>query len=85
MAVSFRNTKTNTLLRIWEGIGGKMTKVAKCPHCNVTLKEDDCIDMEDEISRLVKRLVGHCENCGREFQWIEIFTYDGAGPPMEII
>ena len=62
-----------------------LTKVAKCPYCNVTLEEDDCIDMEDEISRLVKLLVGSCPDCGREFKWVEIFTYDGAGPPMEIM
>lgn len=62
-----------------------MTKVAKCPVCNVTLDEDDCVDIEDESSRLVKQLVGHCVDCGREYQWVEIFTYDGAGPPVEII
>ena len=85
MAVSFRNTKTNTPSRIWEGVGGKMTKVAKCPHCNVTLEEDDCIDIEDEISRLVKQLVGHCVDCGREYQWVEVYAYEGARPPVEIL
>ena len=62
-----------------------MSKVAKCPYCNVTLDEDDCIDIEDEGSRIVKQLIGSCEDCGREFQWVEIFIYEGAGPPMEIL
>ena len=60
-------------------------KYAKCPHCNVSLEEDDCTDIENEVSRLVKRLVGHCEDCGREFQWMEIFNYVEASDPVEIM
>ena len=62
-----------------------MTKVAKCPCCNVTLDEDDCIDIEDEGSRIIKQLVGSCLDCGREYHWVEIFTYEGAEPPVEIM
>lgn len=58
---------------------------AKCPYCNVTLDEDDCTDIEDEGERLVKRMVGHCRDCRREFQWKEIFNYIEASDPVEIM
>lgn len=58
---------------------------AKCPHCNVSLDEDDCIDIEDEGFRLVKRLVGSCPDCGRQFQWREHYNYIEASDPVEIM
>lgn len=60
-------------------------KYAKCPHCNVSLDEDDCTDIEDEGSRLVKRLVGSCPDCGREFQWSEFYDYVEASDPVEMM
>lgn len=58
---------------------------AKCPHCNVSLDEDDCIDIEDEGFRLVKRLVGSCPDCGRQFQWREYYNYIEASDPVKIM
>lgn len=58
---------------------------AKCPHCNVVLDEEDCIDIEDEGERLVRRVVGSCRDCRREFQWREIYIYVEASDPVEIM
>lgn len=49
---------------------------AKCK-CGSTLFMDDVYDIsEDEYnSVIIKRIVGHCEDCGAEYQWEEVYTF----------
>jgi hypothetical protein len=51
----------------------------KCPHCCVVLVEDDCFDMDLISDSVIRReVVGHCPECNREYQWTEIFEYQGS-------
>lgn len=62
MAVSSRNTATNTPLRIWEGIGGKME--IKCPYCGSEEYEvyDTCGGSGENIQELCT-----CFDCDKQF------------------
>ena len=48
----------------------------KCLHCFADLEEDDCIDFEDYGSECVRHVVGHCLDCGKEYQWEEVYKFD---------
>ena len=65
MAVSSRNTKTNTLLRIWEGIGGKME--IKCPYCGST--EYEIFDTTGGAGQAISELCA-CFDCDKTFRVI---------------
>ena len=59
------------------------TKVAKCPHCNNELTEDDTYDtttdrLDDGRFAMVHKVIGHCDECGKEFQWEEIYVFEGV-------
>ena len=65
MAVSLRNTKTNTPLRIWEGIGGKME--IKCPYCGST--EYEIFDTTGGAGQAISELCA-CFDCDKTFRVI---------------
>ena len=46
----------------------------KCPHCNVELDTDDVYDMEYDYEGIILHKVGHCPECGRDYQWDESAT-----------
>lgn len=57
------------------------TKIAKCPHCNNELIVDDTYDtttdrLDDGRFAVVHNIVGHCDECGKEFQWEEIYVFE---------
>ena len=59
------------------------TKTAKCPHCNNELTEDDTYDttfdrLDDGRFAVVHNIVGHCDECDKEFQWKEVYAFEEA-------
>lgn len=48
---------------------------AICPNCGHELIEDESYDIFVDISEFREYVVGHCENCGKEYKWIDIFTF----------
>ena len=54
-----------------------MAMVATCPYCGTDLVEDESLDTMVEPSVVYNALAGHCEDCGRNFQWVEKFEYLG--------
>ena len=36
---------------------------------------DDTFDYSVDISAFSEYVVGHCENCNKEYRWINIFTF----------
>ena len=62
MVASLKNTATNTLSRIWEGIGGKME--IKCPYCGSDEYEvyDTCGGSGENIQELCT-----CFDCDKQF------------------
>ena len=65
MAVSLRNTETNTPLRIWEGIGGKME--IKCPYCGST--EYEIFDTTGGAGQAISELCA-CFDCDKTIRVI---------------
>ena len=65
MAVSLRNIVTNTPLRIWEGIGGKME--IKCPYCGST--EYEIFDTTGGAGQAISELCA-CFDCDKTFRVI---------------
>lgn len=51
---------------------------AKCPYCNVHLAEDETLDLGVDFSEIREYVVGHCENCEREFQWTNRYIYSDS-------
>ena len=65
------------------------TKIAKCPYCNNELTEDDVYDAttdrtDDGRFAVVHNIVGHCDECGKEFQWEEIYAFEEARKVVEV-
>lgn len=48
-----------------------------CPHCDVELVWDDTIDNYFGGDIMIAKSIGHCPKCKREFQWEDIYIYDG--------
>lgn len=48
---------------------------AVCPICGYKLIEDDSYDISIDISECCVYIVGHCENCGKEYKWKNIFSF----------
>ena len=48
---------------------------AICPICGSELIEDESYDMSVDLSECREYVVGHCENCGKEYQWKNIFAF----------
>ena len=45
--------------------------------CGGEIIEDDCYDTSHNYSTIVHYMVGHCEECGQEYQWKEYYEYEG--------
>ena len=48
---------------------------AICPNCGHELIGDDTYDYSVDISAFSEYVVGHCENCNKEYRWVNIFTF----------
>lgn len=46
---------------------------AICPNCGHELIEDGSSDFFIDISEYQEYIVGHCENCEKKYQWINIY------------
>ena len=46
---------------------------AICPNCGHELIEDESCDIFVYISECQEYIVGHCENCGKKYQWVNIY------------
>ena len=40
-----------------------------CPHCKTQLEVDDTFDLDYDDESLTLYQIGHCPNCGRNYQW----------------
>lgn len=45
-----------------------------CPNCGHELIEDESYDIFIDISECQEYVVGYCENCRKEYRWINIFS-----------
>lgn len=59
--------------------GENMTNKLKCPKCGRTnLFQDDCYETIHEEGNTYKKLIcGHCEDCGIDLQWVEVYKFVG--------
>lgn len=48
---------------------------AICPNYGHALIGDDTYDFSVDIAVLREHVVGHCEDCNKEYQWVNIFTF----------
>ena len=46
----------------------------RCSHCREDLVVDETIDIEVYEEEVWVEVYGHCEQCGAEYQWEQIFT-----------
>ena len=56
----------------------------KCPHCGATLEEDDCYDQSIYSDHAVKYMYGHCPDCGKEYQWKELYEFTQYDELVEV-
>lgn len=56
---------------------------AKCPYCDFYLMEDESYDLGIDFSEIREYVVGHCDNCGREFQWTNRYVFSGSCEILE--
>lgn len=48
-----------------------------CEGCDTYLEVDDCLDSECDGFVSTYKYVGHCPNCGTNYSWVEIYTWQG--------
>ena len=58
--------------------------VVKCPYCGCDLIEDEDYDLTCEGDYVLEYVVGHCEECEREFQWMNRYDYVSFGDLREL-
>lgn len=46
-----------------------------CPICGGELIGDESYDFSVELSECREYVAGHCEKCGKEYQWQNIFVF----------
>lgn len=46
---------------------------AICPNCGYELIEDESCNTFIDFSECQEFVVGHCENCEKKYQWINIY------------
>lgn len=68
MAVSLRNTKTNTPLPIWDTTGGDTMEI-KCPYCGS--EEYECYDTCGGSGENIQELCA-CLDCDKQFSVIYV-------------
>ena len=57
---------------------------ARCPHCNALLIEDDCYNSDIDDNNVRTYIVGHCDNCEKEFQWEKLYEFKKVESLSEI-
>ena len=62
-----------------------MMKTATCSNCGAELEQDECYDTNFEGSFIANYIAGHCPNCNKEFQWVEVYDYKGVEEIEEVI
>lgn len=62
----------------------KMKLIAICPHCGEELIQDECYDTTFEGEYIANYITGHCPNCEKEFQWVEVYNYAGVDEIEEV-
>lgn len=48
---------------------------AICPNCGHELFGDESYDTSIELSECREFVAGHCENCGKKYQWQNVFVF----------
>ena len=61
-----------------------MVKIAICPNCSEELMEDECYDTDFGSDYIRNFISGHCPECEKEFQWIEIYEFIEAEEIEEV-
>jgi hypothetical protein len=61
-----------------------MKKIAICPNCGEELTQDECYDTHFEQEYIANFIAGHCPNCEKEFQWVEVYNYAGVDEIEEV-
>lgn len=46
----------------------------KCSKCGGTIEYDEIYDNDNGENYIIDYCMGHCANCGADFQWQEEFT-----------
>lgn len=48
---------------------------AICPNCGHELIGDESYDISIDLSECCEFVAGHCENCNKNYQWVNIFNF----------
>ena len=65
------------LTKVYEELDKGMESMElKCTKCGCDLETDDVMDMDHEGSYISCFVVGHCPECGANYQWTELFEFD---------
>lgn len=57
----------------------------KCFECGGVIEYDDTYDISTYDDKHVEECVGHCLNCGTQYQWKEIYIYEGPDDLEELV
>ena len=60
-----------------------MTDVS-CPSCGYDLFEDESYDISIEASECREYVTDHCENCGKKYQWQNVFVFSDVKEIEEV-
>jgi hypothetical protein len=48
----------------------------RCLYCKGELEVDDCLDIEPDGETVYMHYIGHCKECGRDYQWTDVYQFD---------
>jgi len=48
----------------------------KCPICGGNVRAIDTLASEWELGRYYDTVEGTCSDCGKSWQWVEVYTFD---------
>lgn len=57
----------------------------KCRKCGGVVEHDDTFDTSTYDDRHIEYCVGHCLSCDTEYQWKEIYVYEGPSGLEELV
>ena len=57
----------------------------KCPKCGGVIEYDDTFDSTTYDDKHTEYCCGHCKNCNTEYQWEEIYKYEGPDNLEELV
>lgn len=49
----------------------------KCPKCGGIIQYDDTFDSSTYDDKYIEYCYGHCLSCDANYQWKEIYVYEG--------